>query len=44
MGCCQSSERVEENKRSNQIDSQIKRERVNLRSEVKMLLLGNLLV
>ncbi|KAI9246908.1 G-alpha protein [Phascolomyces articulosus] len=40
MGCCQSAERVQENKRSNQIDSQIKRDRVNLRSEIKMLLLG----
>ncbi|KAI9489882.1 G-alpha protein [Zychaea mexicana] len=40
MGCCQSTERVQENKRSNQIDSQIKRDRVNLRSEIKMLLLG----
>ena len=40
MGCCQSSERFQENKRNNQIDTQIKRDRVNLRSEIKMLLLG----
>lgn len=40
MGCCQSTEQVEEKQRNQEIDAQIKRDRVNLRKEIKMLLLG----
>ncbi|EPB81339.1 guanine nucleotide-binding protein subunit alpha [Mucor circinelloides 1006PhL] len=40
MGCCQSTEQVEEKQRNQEIDAQIKRDRVNLRREIKMLLLG----
>lgn len=40
MGCCQSNEQVEEKQRNQEIDAQIKRDRVNLRKEIKMLLLG----
>lgn len=40
MGCCQSTELVEEKQRNHEIDAQIKRDRVNMRREIKMLLLG----
>jgi hypothetical protein len=40
MGCCQSTEQVEEKQRNQEIDAQIKRDRVNMRKEIKMLLLG----
>ncbi|GAA5799069.1 hypothetical protein HPULCUR_004478 [Helicostylum pulchrum] len=40
MGCCQSTEQVEEKQRNQEIDAQIKRDRVKLRKEIKMLLLG----
>ncbi|KAI9033611.1 G-alpha protein [Phycomyces nitens] len=40
MGCCQSSDRVEEKQRSQEIEAQLRRDRVNMKYEVKMLLLG----
>ncbi|KAI8335208.1 G-alpha protein [Blakeslea trispora] len=40
MGCCNSTEQVEEKQRNQEIDQQIKRDRANLRKEIKMLLLG----
>jgi guanine nucleotide-binding protein subunit alpha len=40
MGCCQSTEQVEDKQRNQEIDAQIKRDRVNIRKEIKMLLLG----
>ncbi|SAL97214.1 hypothetical protein [Absidia glauca] len=40
MGCCQSSEVLEEKHRNDAIESQIKRDRANLRRETKLLLLG----
>lgn len=43
MGCCQSSERVEEKQRNQEIEAQIKRDRANMKTEIKMLLLGKIL-
>lgn len=40
MGCCQSTEDIEGRQRSDEIDSQLKRDRMNMKSEIKMLLLG----
>jgi guanine nucleotide-binding protein subunit alpha len=40
MGCCQSSEVLEEKHRNNAIESQIKRDKANLKRETKLLLLG----
>ncbi|KAG0167630.1 guanine nucleotide-binding protein subunit alpha [Apophysomyces sp. BC1034] len=40
MGCCQSSERVEEKQRHQEIEAQIKKDRAHMRTEIKMLLLG----
>ncbi|KAL1935534.1 hypothetical protein VTP01DRAFT_4674 [Rhizomucor pusillus] len=40
MGCCQSAERVEEKQRNQEIEAQIKRDRANMKMEIKMLLLG----
>lgn len=41
MGCCQSTEAQEDKARNEEIENQIKRDKLNLRNEVKMLLLGN---
>lgn len=41
MGCCQSAEAQEDKARNEEIENQIKRDKLNLRNEVKMLLLGN---
>ncbi|CAO3594054.1 unnamed protein product [Absidia cylindrospora] len=40
MGCCLSAEKVEEKQRHQEIETQIKRDRAHLKSEIKMLLLG----
>ncbi|ORZ02567.1 guanine nucleotide binding protein, alpha subunit [Syncephalastrum racemosum] len=40
MGCCQSAEAQEGKARNEEIENQIKRDKLNLRNEVKMLLLG----
>ncbi|SAM08272.1 hypothetical protein [Absidia glauca] len=40
MGCCQSSEVLEEKHRNDAIESQIKRDKANLKRETKLLLLG----
>jgi guanine nucleotide-binding protein subunit alpha len=40
MGCCQSNEVHDGKARNEQIDNQIKRDKLNMRNEVKMLLLG----
>ncbi|KAI9271313.1 G-alpha protein [Sporodiniella umbellata] len=40
MGCCLSLEQAEGKQRSKEIETQIKRDRINLRKEIKMLLLG----
>lgn len=40
MGCCQSAERIEVKQRHQEIETQIKRDRVKTKNEVKMLLLG----
>ncbi|ORX61514.1 guanine nucleotide-binding protein subunit alpha [Hesseltinella vesiculosa] len=40
MGCCQSAEVIEEKQRNNAIEHQIKKDRVNMKREVKLLLLG----
>ncbi|KAI7886740.1 guanine nucleotide binding protein, alpha subunit [Lichtheimia hyalospora FSU 10163] len=40
MGCCQSAEAQEDKARNEEIENQIKRDKLNLRNEVKMLLLG----
>jgi guanine nucleotide-binding protein subunit alpha len=40
MGCCLSVEQVEGKERNKEIDTQIKRDRINMRKEIKMLLLG----
>ncbi|KAI8141026.1 guanine nucleotide binding protein, alpha subunit [Fennellomyces sp. T-0311] len=40
MGCCQSAETQEGKARNEEIENQIKRDKLNLRNEVKMLLLG----
>ncbi|CAO3644211.1 unnamed protein product [Cunninghamella blakesleeana] len=40
MGCCISAEKVEEKQRHQEIETQIKRDRAHLKSEIKMLLLG----
>lgn len=41
MGCCQSTEAQEEKARNDEIENQLKRDKLNQRNEVKMLLLGN---
>jgi len=40
MGLCMSAEDAEEKKRNDEIDMQLKREKAELGSEIKMLLLG----
>ncbi|KAG2195982.1 hypothetical protein INT47_011487 [Mucor saturninus] len=40
MGCCQSNEVHDGKARTQEIDDQIKRDKLNMRNEVKMLLLG----
>ncbi|KNC98921.1 hypothetical protein SpCBS45565_g07365 [Spizellomyces sp. 'palustris'] len=40
MGCCQSAEDSESKRRNDEIDMALKKEKMNLRNEVKMLLLG----
>ncbi|KAJ2654375.1 guanine nucleotide-binding protein subunit alpha, partial [Coemansia sp. RSA 1285] len=40
MGCGASKEILEEKRNNDEIDSQLRKERMNLRNEVKMLLLG----
>ncbi|KAI9315981.1 guanine nucleotide binding protein, alpha subunit [Dichotomocladium elegans] len=40
MGCCHSAEAQEDKARNVEIENQIKRDKLNLRNEVKMLLLG----
>ncbi|CAO3685113.1 unnamed protein product [Rhizopus stolonifer] len=40
MGCCVSVEQAEGKQRNKDIETQIKRDRINLRKEIKMLLLG----
>ncbi|KAJ3179485.1 guanine nucleotide-binding protein subunit alpha [Gaertneriomyces sp. JEL0708] len=40
MGCCASSEDSDSRRRNDQIDMELRKERANLRNEVKMLLLG----
>ncbi|ORZ18800.1 guanine nucleotide binding protein, alpha subunit [Absidia repens] len=40
MGCCQSNEVHDEKARNEEIENQIKRDKINMRNEVKMLLLG----
>lgn len=41
MGCCQSNEVHDGKLRNEEIENQIKRDKINMRNEVKMLLLGN---
>lgn len=43
MGCCQSTFDREGKSRNDQIDDQIRRDKVNLKNEIKMLLLGKTL-
>ncbi|KAF7731656.1 guanine nucleotide-binding protein subunit alpha [Apophysomyces ossiformis] len=40
MGCCQSTERIEEKQRHQEIEAQLKKDRALMRTEIKMLLLG----
>jgi guanine nucleotide-binding protein subunit alpha len=40
MGCCQSNESQDEKARNEEIENQLKRDKINMRNEVKMLLLG----
>ncbi|ORZ25755.1 guanine nucleotide-binding protein subunit alpha [Absidia repens] len=40
MGCCHSAEVLEEKQRNDAIENQLKRDRANLKSETKLLLLG----
>lgn len=40
MGCCQSAEAQDGKARNEEIENQIKRDKLNRRNEVKMLLLG----
>ncbi|KAG0173803.1 guanine nucleotide-binding protein subunit alpha [Apophysomyces sp. BC1034] len=40
MGCCQSTESQDGKARNEEIENQIKRDKLNMRNEVKMLLLG----
>lgn len=40
MGCGQSSESKEGKQRNEEIENQLKRDKLNLRNEIKMLLLG----
>ncbi|KAI8384505.1 guanine nucleotide-binding protein subunit alpha [Radiomyces spectabilis] len=40
MGCCQSNEAQEDKARNEEIENQIKRDKLNMRNEVKLLLLG----
>jgi hypothetical protein len=40
MGCCQSNEVHDGKARNEEIENQIKRDKLNMRNEVKMLLLG----
>jgi hypothetical protein len=42
MGCCQSTEQVEEKRKDQEISAQIVRDRANMRKEIKMLLLGKI--
>lgn len=41
MGCCMSAEDKEKKRKNDEIENQLKKEKLNLRNEVKMLLLGN---
>lgn len=41
MGCCQSNEIHDGKVRNEEIENQLKRDKLNMRNEVKMLLLGN---
>lgn len=43
MGCCQSNEVHDGKARNEEIENQIKRDKLNMRNEVKMLLLGKYL-
>lgn len=40
MGCCQSVEDQDGKLRNDEIENQLKRDRANMRNEIKMLLLG----
>ena len=40
MGCCQSNEVHDGKARNEEIENQLKRDKLNMRNEVKMLLLG----
>jgi guanine nucleotide-binding protein G(i) subunit alpha len=40
MGCCVSKEELESKRRNEEIDNQIRRDKIQQRNEVKMLLLG----
>ncbi|KAH8556841.1 guanine nucleotide binding protein, alpha subunit [Umbelopsis sp. PMI_123] len=40
MGCCQSTEDIEGRQRNDEIENQLKKDRINMKSEIKMLLLG----
>ncbi|KAJ2387062.1 guanine nucleotide-binding protein subunit alpha, partial [Coemansia sp. RSA 2603] len=40
MGCSASKEDLDEKRANDEIDNQLRKERMNLRNEVKMLLLG----
>ncbi len=44
MGCGMSSEDKEGKQRNEEIDNQLKRDRINARNEIKMLLLGGLVI
>ena len=44
MGCAQSSEESMLKKKSDEIDAALQREKANLHKEVKMLLLGNVIM
>lgn len=41
MGCCQSNEVSDGKARNEEIENQLKRDKLNMQSEVKLLLLGN---
>jgi guanine nucleotide-binding protein G(i) subunit alpha len=43
MGCCQSVEDQDGKLRNDEIENQLKRDRANMRNEIKMLLLGTFL-
>ncbi|ORX98462.1 guanine nucleotide binding protein, alpha subunit [Basidiobolus meristosporus CBS 931.73] len=40
MGCCVSQENIEERRKNDEIENQIKKDKISLRNEIKMLLLG----